>query len=110
MPTNAHVYNSFEAGFTSAQDSIIEGWGCADPSVFYDAEGGLDFGLAELKVMKVCYGLAADSFPNVGTDGVHRGCVGPCGGHTNDYHFHGRFSSVRTVRRTFDENGGRRAL
>ena len=91
VSTNAHIYNSFEAGFSSSQDSVISGWGCSTPSDFYDTAGGLDLGLAESKVRKLCYDSAAYSFPNVQSDGSYRGCVGPCGGHTNDYHFHGRY-------------------
>ena len=94
VPTNAHIYNSFEAGFSAAQDGIIEGWGCSTPSDFYDTEGGLDLGLAESKVRKLCYNSVAYSFPNVQSDNSYRGCIGPCGGHTNDYHFHGKYNCL----------------
>ena len=91
VSTNAHIYNSFEAGFSKSQDKVIEGWGCSTPSDLYDSAGGLDLGLAESKVRKLCYDSAAWSFPNVQADDSYRGCVGPCGGHTSDYHFHGRY-------------------
>jgi len=91
VSTNAHIYNSFEAGFTSLQDNVISGWGCSTPSDLYDSKGGLDLGFAESKVRKLCYDSVAWSFPNVQADNTYRGCVGPCGGHTNDYHFHGRY-------------------
>ena len=91
VSTNAHIYNSFEAGFTSTQDNVISGWGYSTPSDLYDGVGGLDLGLAESKVRKLCYDSVAWSFPNVQADNSYRGCVGPCGGHTNDYHFHGRY-------------------
>ena len=29
VSTNAHIYNSFEAGFSDKQDKVIEGWGCS---------------------------------------------------------------------------------
>ena len=91
VSTSAHIYNSFEAGFSKTQDKVIEGWGCSTPSDLYDSAGGLDLGLAESKVRKLCYDSAAWSFPNVQADDSYRGCVGPCGGHTSDYHFHGRY-------------------
>jgi hypothetical protein len=92
VPTNAHIYNSFEAGFSSSQDGVISGWGCSDPSKLYDSAGGLDLGLAESKVRKECYDSGRYSFPNINaTSNVYTGAVGPCGGHTGDYHFHGRY-------------------
>ena len=91
VSANAHIYNSFEAGFSSQQDAVISGWGCSTPSLLYDSTGGLDIGLMESKVRKVCYNSAKNSFPNVLADSSYRGTVGPCGGHTSDYHFHGRY-------------------
>ena len=97
VPTNAHIYNSFEAGFSSSQDSIISGWGCSTPSDLYDSAGGLDLGLAESKVRKLCYNSIANSFPNKQSDNSYRGAVGPCGGHTNDYHFHARYHCLYSL-------------
>ena len=91
VPSNAHIFNAFEAGFSSQQDNVISGWGCSTPSLLYDSTGGLDIGLAESKVRKICYDSAKNSFPNVQSDNSYRGTVGPCGGHTGDYHFHGRY-------------------
>ena len=91
VPSNAHIFNAFEAGFSSQQDNVISGWGCSTPSLLYDSTGGLDIGLAESKVRKLCYDSAKNSFPNVQSDNSYRGTVGPCGGHTGDYHFHGRY-------------------
>jgi hypothetical protein len=91
VPSNAHIFNAFEAGFSSQQDNVISGWGCSTPSLLYDSIGGLDIGLAESKVRKICYDSAKNSFPNVQLDNSYRGTVGPCGGHTGDYHFHGRY-------------------
>ena len=91
VPSNAHIFNAFEAGFSSQQDNVISGWGCSTPSLLYDSTGGLDIGLAESKVRKLCYDSEKNSFPNVQSDNSYRGTVGPCGGHTGDYHFHGRY-------------------
>ena len=91
VPSNAHIFNAFEDGFSSQQDNVISGWGCSTPSLLYDSTGGLDIGLAESKVRKLCYDSAKNSFPNVQSDNTYRGTVGPCGGHTGDYHFHGRY-------------------
>ena len=91
VPSNAHIFNAFEAGFSSQQDNVISGWGCSTPSLLYDSTGGLDIGLAESKVRKLCYNSEKNSFPNVQSDNSYRGTVGPCGGHTGDYHFHGRY-------------------
>ena len=91
VPSNAHIFNAFESGFSSQQDNVISGWGCSTPSLLYDSTGGLDIGLAESKVRKLCYDSAKNSFPNVQSDNSYRGTVGPCGGHTGDYHFHGRY-------------------
>jgi hypothetical protein len=84
-----HIFGPFEAGFGVRQKSIIEGWGCTDASVAYDDEGGTDIGAAEAAVSKHC-GI---SLPRVeGNNWV--GIVGPCGGHTKDYHFHRSFSCL----------------
>ncbi|CAL6376039.1 unnamed protein product [Bathycoccus prasinos] len=91
VPSNAHIFNAFEDGFSSQQDYVISGWGCSTPSLLYDSTGGLDIGLAESKVRKLCYNSEKNSFPNVQSDNSYRGTVGPCGGHTGDYHFHGRY-------------------
>ena len=91
VPSNAHIFNAFEDGFSSQQDNVISGWGCSTPSLLYDSTGGLDIGLAESKVRKICYDSAKNSFPNLQSDNSYRGTVGPCGGHTGDYHFHGRY-------------------
>ena len=91
VPSNAHIFNAFEDGFSSQQDNVISGWGCSTPSLLYDSTGGLDIGLAESKERKLCYDSEKNSFPNVQSDNSYRGTVGPCGGHTGDYHFHGRY-------------------
>jgi hypothetical protein len=60
VPSNAHIFNAFEAGFSSQQDNVISGWGCSTPSLLYDSTGGLDIGLAESKVRKICYDSAKE--------------------------------------------------
>eukprot|EP00930_Biecheleria_cincta_P076112 TRINITY_DN6331_c0_g1_i2.p1 TRINITY_DN6331_c0_g1~~TRINITY_DN6331_c0_g1_i2.p1 ORF type:complete len:399 (-),score=30.46 TRINITY_DN6331_c0_g1_i2:310-1446(-) len=95
ISSNAHIYGPFEAGFTSKQDSIIKNWGCSTPSVVYDADGGKDINVAEKFVAHACN----IQFPRtVGTEYI--GVVGPCGGHTGDYHFHRSFSCL------YSEAGG----
>ena len=89
IASNAHIYGPFEAGFSSQQQSIIENWGCTDASVAYDTEGGTDIGTAESKVSKACNIV----LPRV-VGNTYYGVVGPCGGHTNDYHFHRSFSCL----------------
>ena len=90
VANNSHIYNSFEAGFSSSQDNVISGWGCSTPSDLYDTAGGLDIGIAESKVRKLCYASGRYSFPNINATNEFVGILGPCGGHT-DYHFHGRY-------------------
>eukprot|EP00438_Fugacium_kawagutii_P033838 Skav235847 [mRNA] locus=scaffold1931:404324:405421:- [translate_table: standard] len=89
IASNAHIYGPFEAGFTSQQQSIIENWGCSDASVAYDTEGGTDIGTAEGKVSHLCN----IELPRI-VGSTYYGVVGPCGGHTNDYHFHRSFSCL----------------
>jgi len=89
IASNAHIFGPFEAGFGAQQSSIIEGWGCLDPTVVYDSSGGKDIGIAEQIVAYKC-GL---DFPRAEGDRWY-GIVGPCGGHTNDYHFHKSFSCL----------------
>eukprot|EP00239_Pterosperma_sp_CCMP1384_P003401 CAMPEP_0197847832 /NCGR_PEP_ID=MMETSP1438-20131217/7228_1 /TAXON_ID=1461541 /ORGANISM="Pterosperma sp., Strain CCMP1384" /LENGTH=294 /DNA_ID=CAMNT_0043459869 /DNA_START=239 /DNA_END=1122 /DNA_ORIENTATION=+ len=88
LPVGTHIYGAFEAGFSSRQDFLIEGWGCTEPSLAYDEKGGLDINLAEALVEKRC-GLS--KFPELsGT--TYNGIVNHCGGHTSDYHFHRDFA------------------
>jgi hypothetical protein len=89
VPVNSHIYGPFEAGFSSRQDDIIRGWGCSVPSVVYDAEGGRDVGIAERWVAFKCN----VQFPRIEGE-TYYGIVGPCGGHTHDYHFHMKFSCL----------------
>jgi hypothetical protein len=57
--------------------------------VVYDDKGGLDLDIATMKVAHVC----SITLPRIeGT--TYYGITGPCGGHTHDYHFHGRFSCL----------------
>ena len=89
LATNRHIYGPFEAGFSSMQDNIIEGWGCSNPSDVYDTEGGKDLGTATNEVAALCN----VQLPRISGDS-YIGIVGMCGGHTGDYHFHGSFSCL----------------
>ena len=89
IASNAHIFGPFEAGFTSQQQNIIENWGCSDASVAYDTEGGTDIGTAESKVSHLCN----IELPRI-VGNTYYGVVGPCGGHTGDYHFHRSFSCL----------------
>ena len=89
IASNAHIYGPFEAGFSSQQKSIIENWGCTDATVAYDSEGGTDIGIAERKVSHACN----INLPRI-EGSNYFGVVGPCGGHTMDYHFHRSFSCL----------------
>ncbi|CAL1136219.1 unnamed protein product [Cladocopium goreaui] len=95
ISSGAHIFGPFEAGFTSQQDNIISTWGCSTPSVVYDTEGGTDIGIAEKRVAHLCN----IEFPRI-VGNTYYGVVGPCGGHTNDYHFHRGFSCL------YAESGG----
>lgn len=95
IASNAHIFGPFEAGFGTQQAQIIQNWGCTDPSVAYDSEGGTDIGTAESKVSKACN----VELPRIVGD-TYYGVVGPCGGHTGDYHFHRSFSCL------YSESGG----
>jgi len=89
IAANAHIFGPFEAGFTSQQDNIITNWGCTTPSLVYDTEGGKDIGIAESHVAYTC----DIEFPRT-VGNTYFGVVGPCGGHTGDYHFHRSFSCL----------------
>eukprot|EP00930_Biecheleria_cincta_P035177 TRINITY_DN24214_c0_g1_i1.p1 TRINITY_DN24214_c0_g1~~TRINITY_DN24214_c0_g1_i1.p1 ORF type:complete len:1256 (-),score=115.94 TRINITY_DN24214_c0_g1_i1:366-4064(-) len=89
VASNAHIFGPFEAGFTSTQDNIIRNWGCSDPSVVYDSEGGKDIGIAEAFTAYSCN----MQFPRL-EGNTWYGVVGPCGGHTSDYHFHKAFACL----------------
>ena len=101
LATNRHIYGPFEAGFTSKQKSIIQNWGCSNPSDVYDTEGGTDIATAQNKVAAIC----GVSLPRVEGD-EYFGVVGDCGGHTPDYHFHGSFSCLYKVEGTHSTKVG----
>ncbi|CAJ1375607.1 unnamed protein product [Effrenium voratum] len=89
IPTDAHIFGPFEAGFGEQQKGIIESWGCSDASVVYDSEGGKDLNIAEASVAKAC----SIQLPRIVGE-TYYGIVGPCGGHTGDYHFHRGFGCL----------------
>ncbi|CAJ1426527.1 unnamed protein product [Effrenium voratum] len=95
IPSDAHIFGPFEAGFGEQQKNNILGWGCTDPTVVYDNEGGKDLTIAEAAVAKAC----SIQFPRIEGES-YIGIVGPCGGHTGDYHFHRGFGCL------YEESGG----
>ena len=95
IKANSHIYGPFEAGFGEQQRRIIQGWGCKDPTVVYDSDGGRDIELSEREVEYKCN----VQFPRI-VGSAYIGVVGKCGGHTHDYHFHRSFSCL------YKEQGG----
>ena len=76
-PVGENIYGPFEAGFSSAQDSILSGLGCATGKGYLD--GGIDTGTSASIVARDCIGE---------TGSLTSGLVDSCGGHTQEYHFH----------------------
>ncbi|CAJ1395277.1 unnamed protein product [Effrenium voratum] len=101
IPSDAHIFGPFEAGFGEQQKNNILGWGCTDPTVVYDNEGGKDLTIAEAAVAKACsiQQQGSNKFPRIEGES-YIGIVGPCGGHTGDYHFHRGFGCL------YEESGG----
>jgi len=93
IAAGSHIFGPFEAGFGVRQKSIIEAWGCTDPTVAYDSAGGLDIDIAEKKVSRLC----GVKLPRIVND-RYIGIVGLCGGHTMDYHFHLRFACLYSAK------------
>ncbi|CAJ1386802.1 unnamed protein product [Effrenium voratum] len=100
-------FDEAEAGFGEQQKGIIESWGCSDASVVYDSEGGKDLNIAEASVAKACsiqHQGSSKSHVAMGScdfallprivGETYYGIVGPCGGHTGDYHFHRGFGCL----------------
>lgn len=86
-----NIYGPFEAGFTSQQDGILAGLGCATGKGYL--AGGIDTLTAEARVNVDC-GLTGDKeLPRKdGSDYIS--LLDECGGHTNEYHFHERLSCL----------------
>jgi hypothetical protein len=88
FPVGENIYGPFEAGFTSQQNFILEGLGCADGNDGHVA-GGIDTATAEQMVAAQC-GI---TLPRV-EGNSYVSLIDECGGHTNEYHFHERMSCL----------------
>jgi len=87
-PVGENIYGPFEAGFSSAQDFVLEALGCSTPSNGYLA-GGIDTYTAEQMVASAC-GI---TLPR--TEGnEYISLIDQCGGHTKEYHFHERMTCL----------------
>ena len=73
------IYGPFEAGFTSAQDFILEALGCAAPSDGY-VPGGIDTVTAESMVGYAC----GVELPRYDASGNYISLIDECGGHTRE--------------------------
>ena len=73
------IYGPFEAGFTSAQDFILEALGCATPSDGY-VPGGIDTVTAESMVGYAC----GVELPRYDASGNYISLIDECGGHTRE--------------------------
>ena len=73
------IYGPFEAGFTSAQDFILEALGCAAPSDGY-VPGGIDTVTAESMVGYAC----GVELPRYDAGGNYISLIDECGGHTRE--------------------------
>jgi len=83
-----NIYGPFEAGFSSRQDFILEGLGCAQGSLGY-VDGGIDTLTAEKMVAHQC----SITLPRIEGNN-YISLLDECGGHTRDYHFHERLSCL----------------
>ena len=91
FPVGENIYGPFEAGFTSQQDNILQGLGCSDPSNGY-VPGGIDTNTAEQMVAQGC-GVTLPRIVDNSASG-YISLIDECGGHTNEYHFHEKFSCL----------------
>lgn len=78
------IFGPFEAGFSSRQNSILEGLGCSNGNLGHVA-GGIDTETAEALVAHQCN----IDLPRV-ENGRRISLLDSCGGHTMEYHFHER--------------------
>lgn len=100
------VFGPFEAGFTSAQDNVIQTqMGCPTPELCYSA-GGIDVELSEA----VCANACGIELPRV-VNSRWYGFLDNCGGHTNTYHFHRERASPHRTRAVpaFERSSGPRS-
>jgi hypothetical protein len=78
------IFGPFEASFTSQQDSVVSSLGCAGPADGY-LDGGIDTYTAEQMLATSCNITLPRNEGN-----KYISLLDECGGHTNDYHNHGR--------------------
>eukprot|EP00931_Biecheleriopsis_adriatica_P066129 TRINITY_DN40535_c0_g1_i1.p1 TRINITY_DN40535_c0_g1~~TRINITY_DN40535_c0_g1_i1.p1 ORF type:complete len:386 (-),score=58.11 TRINITY_DN40535_c0_g1_i1:38-1195(-) len=83
-----NIYGPFEAGFSSQQDSILEGLGCSQGSLGHVA-GGIDTNTAEQMVAQQCSITLPREEGN-----SYISLLDECGGHTREYHFHEKLSCL----------------
>lgn len=83
-----NIYGPFEAGFSSAQDAILERLGCAQGSLGH-VDGGIDTYTAEQMIASQC----SIALPRI-EGSMYISLLDECGGHTNQYHFHERLSCL----------------
>eukprot|EP00949_MAST-11_sp_MAST-11-sp1_P003081 g3081.t1 len=91
IPADENIFGPFEAGFSSQQNNILQGLGCADPTKGY-VEGGIDTQTAEAMVAHAC----GVQLPRIDSEGDYISLLDECGGHTREYHFHERLSCLYT--------------
>jgi len=86
-----NIYGPFEAGFGSAQSTILMSLGCSTGSLGYVA-GGIDVYTAEQMVASQC-SIVLPRVTGAGSTGFVS-LIDECGGHTREYHFHERMSCL----------------
>jgi len=89
-----NIFGPFENGFTSTQNSILAGLGCATGKGY--VQGGIDTATASSVVARDCIGT---------TGSLKSGLIDSCGGHTSDYHFHESLSCCTSTSGTDGHSG-----
>ena len=109
FPIGENIYGPFEAGFTAAQNNILEALGCSDGNLGH-LPGGIDTNTAEQMVAHQCSislprcssGTALDltnlRLNACPTADSYISLLDECGGHTNEYHFHERLVSFLNIK------------
>ena len=87
------IYGPFEAGFSSRQDFVLAGLGCASGKGYVD--GGIDTMTAEALIAEEC----GVELPRYEGD-RYISLLDECGGHTREYHFHERMTCL------YEQSGG----
>jgi len=91
-----NIFGPFEAGISGggAQDFIVSGLGCKDPSVV-EMPGGVDTKIAE-EIMGAACGIELPRTEN----GEFISLLDECGGHTKEYHNHERLICLYDAKAT----------